>query len=395
MISKQKILIVDDRKENLVALRHVLQNVPAEIVVAESGNEALAATLDHEFALAILDVMMPGMSGFELAQYLRRDDKTRHLPVIFVTAAYPDEQHLFGGYDAGGVDYIVKPFVPEILLAKVRIFLELDRQKQQLQWQRDHLETLVAARTTELAAELATRKQAEDTLRIKNEELARFVYTASHDLKTPLVTIKAFLGALREDLDAANQDNIDKDLFYLHTAADKMQRLLDELLEMSRVGRVVNAPVAIKLKELVEEATSIVAGRIAERGVAVTIDVGELVLTGDRQRLAEIWQNLIDNAAKYMGEQAAPCIEIGVDHRESGPVFYVRDNGLGIEPQYHEKVFGLFDKLDPASEGTGLGLALVKQIVELNEGQIWVESAGAGQGSCFYFTLPAAVTSRR
>jgi len=161
---QQKILIVDDRKENLVALRQILRDVDAGIIEASSGNEALAATLDHSFALAILDVMMPGMSGFELAKHLRGDDATRLLPIVFVTAAYPDEQHIFSGYEAGAVDYIVKPFAPDMLLAKVRIFLEMDRQKQELQLHRDRLEMLVAERTAKLERELAERKRVEAAL---------------------------------------------------------------------------------------------------------------------------------------------------------------------------------------------------------------------------------------
>ncbi|OGQ97163.1 MAG: hypothetical protein A2521_16285 [Deltaproteobacteria bacterium RIFOXYD12_FULL_57_12] len=181
MHQTQKILIVDDKKENLVALRQVLHGVAAEIIEATSGNEALAATLDHNFAIAILDVMMPGMSGFELAGHLRTDDITRLMPIIFVTAAYPDEQHIFSGYEAGCVDYIVKPYVPEVLLAKVRVFLEMDLQRRELQRHRDQLETLVAERTRALEHELADRKQAEGKLR-ESEARYRDLVENSQDL---------------------------------------------------------------------------------------------------------------------------------------------------------------------------------------------------------------------
>lgn len=166
MTPKQKILIVDDRSENLVALRQVLKDTGAEIVSADSGNEALASTLDHSFALAILDVMMPGMNGYELAEHLRCDEATRLLPIIFVTALPPDEQHIFSGYESGAVDYIVKPYAPDILRAKVKIFLELDRQRQLLQWQRDNLDILVAERTKELEQALAQVKLLEGILPI-------------------------------------------------------------------------------------------------------------------------------------------------------------------------------------------------------------------------------------
>ncbi|MEW6367607.1 MAG: response regulator [Acidobacteriota bacterium] len=149
--SKQKVLIADDRKENLVALRHVLRDVDAEIVAATSGNEALAATLEHDFAVAILDVMMPGMNGYELAELLRGDKKTEVIPIVFVTASHADEQHMFKGYEVGGIDYIVKPYAPEVMVGKVRMFLELARHRQEQQRHRERLETLVAERTRELS----------------------------------------------------------------------------------------------------------------------------------------------------------------------------------------------------------------------------------------------------
>ena len=150
MTARQKVLIVDDRRENLFALRQILHEVDVEVIEATSGNEALAATLDHDFAVAILDVQMPGMTGFELANYLRGDKKTQELPIVFLTAVYGDEQHVFKGYEAGGIDYITKPYSPKVLLCKLKVFLEMDRNRRELTMHRDHLETLVAARTAEL-----------------------------------------------------------------------------------------------------------------------------------------------------------------------------------------------------------------------------------------------------
>ena len=171
MIDKQKILMVDDRKENLVALRQVLIGVDAEFVEATTGNEALAAALNHKFAVAILDVQMPGMSGYELAEHLRGEGKTRMIPIVFLTAAYTDEQHMFKGYEAGGVDYITKPYSPAVLLGKLKIFLEIDRNRQELEMYRDHLETLVELRVKELnclysvsSLIAGTRKSISDTI---------------------------------------------------------------------------------------------------------------------------------------------------------------------------------------------------------------------------------------
>ena len=242
--------------------------------------------------------------------------------------------------------------------------------------------------------DITARWQARLELQEKNAELERFIYLISHDLKSPLVTIKAFLGYLEQDLARSNTGRIAQDMDYLRAAADRMGQLLEELLSLSRIGRVVRPPVRVGYGELVKEALRLTAGGIVERGVVVRVDDAAVTLVGDRARLMEIWQNLVENGVKYMGEQTAPLIEIGVERRGREQVFFVRDNGMGIEPCYQEKVFGLFEKLDPKSEGTGLGLALVKRIVELYRGHIWVESAGAGQGTCVRFTLPEAVEER-
>jgi PAS domain S-box-containing protein len=241
--------------------------------------------------------------------------------------------------------------------------------------------------------DITDRKEKERQLIEKNAELERFTYAVSHDLKSPLVTIRAFTGFLQQDLAATDAASIEKDIHHIVAAAEKMQRLLDELLQFSRVGRVVNPSVPVNYRVLVAEVLATVAGSLATRGVTITVTGDDVTLQGDRPRLAEIWQNLIDNAVKYMGEQSAPCIEIGVENVTGEPVFYVRDNGIGIDPCYQEQVFGLFEKLDSKSEGTGLGLALAKRIVELYQGRLWFESAGWNHGTCFRFTLPATLIS--
>ena len=242
-----------------------------------------------------------------------------------------------------------------------------------------------------VATDITERKLVEKKIEEKNAELERFSYMISHDLKSPLVTIKTFLGYLEQDLAASDTLRIDKDFFFMRNAAEKMGQLIDDLLEMSRVGRVVNPPVRITFRELVKEALDLLAGTIAEKGIAMTMDAAEVQLYGDRPRLVEIWQNLVENAVKFMGDQPTPRIEIGVSRSNNEPEFFVCDNGVGIEQAYGEKVFGLFEKLDQQSDGTGLGLALVKRIVEQYGGKIWIESEGRGKGTCFRFTLPGAV----
>lgn len=232
------------------------------------------------------------------------------------------------------------------------------------------------------------REKLIEELEAKNAELERFTYTVSHDLKSPLITIKGFLGFVKEDSRSGNVLRLESDIQRISDAAEKMQNLLNDLLELSRIGRLTNKPQEIRFNELVAEALELVHGRISQRGITVHVDGNLPNIFGDRQRIHEVLQNLIDNAAKFMGDQPSPRIEIGQQGELSGkPVFFVRDNGIGILPEYKDRIFGLFDKLDMQTEGTGVGLALVKRIVEFHGGQVWVESE-LGKGSTFYFTLP-------
>ena len=232
------------------------------------------------------------------------------------------------------------------------------------------------------------REELVKKLEAQNAELERFNYTVSHDLKTPLVTIKGFLGYLEQDVKTGNVERLQKDTQRIANAVDKMNHLLHDLLELSRIGRMVNPPQQIDTEQLVREAVETVRGRLEERGVIVHVHPNLPPLYGDRSRLIEVLQNLIENSTKYMGDQKNPQIEIGQAREDNGkPIFFVRDNGMGLAPEYHERIFGLFNKLDATSEGTGVGLAIVKRIVEFHGGRIWVESE-LGKGSTFYFTLP-------
>ncbi|HEY3476828.1 MAG TPA: ATP-binding protein, partial [Anaerolineales bacterium] len=240
---------------------------------------------------------------------------------------------------------------------------------------------------------LGEREKLINELERKNAELERFAYTASHDLKSPLITIKGFLGFLRDDAESGNLVRLESDIRRISDAADKMQRLLNDLLELSRVGRMVNKPQSIDLNTMIPEVLELLHGRIHAGNIRVSVDNDLPQIYGDRPRLMEVWQNLIDNAAKFMGDQPNPHIEIGRagTGMDGSPVLFVRDNGVGIDSKFHDRIFGLFDKLDPHSEGTGIGLAIVKRIVELHGGSIWVESEPA-QGATFLFTLPQRET---
>jgi len=277
-----------------------------------------------------------------------------------------------------------------------------EQAEEQLRHYQKNLENLVDARTLELRQsnqhledEIAEhqRTQAErerliQELESKNAELERFAYTVSHDLKAPLITIKGFLGFVREDALSGNTQRLGADIERIGEAADKMHALLNDLLELSRIGRMMNQSEAVPFADLLKDAIELIQGRLQERDVKVNIAPELPIIYGDRQRLLEVVQNLLDNAAKFMGGQIKPQIEIGMQGYENNqPILYVRDNGIGVAPQYHERIFGLFNRLDQKVEGTGIGLTLVKRIIETHGGRIWVESE-AGQGATFFFTLP-------
>ncbi|MBC7875832.1 MAG: PAS domain S-box protein [Anaerolineales bacterium] len=235
--------------------------------------------------------------------------------------------------------------------------------------------------------ELSQKRDFIEELESKNAELERFTYTVSHDLKSPLVTIKGFLGYLERDAQENNFEKFRHDVERIEAAVAKMQNLLKDLLELSRVGRLMNAPVEVTFHEIVKDALEIVHGQIQAKNILIEFHNNKAILKCDRIRMVEVLQNLIDNAIKFMGSQPRPRIEIGEffnDKKET--VFYVKDNGIGIAPEFQDKIFGLFDKLNIDSDGTGIGLALVKRIIEVHGGRIWVESQ-VGSGTTFYFTL--------
>jgi light-regulated signal transduction histidine kinase (bacteriophytochrome) len=244
-----------------------------------------------------------------------------------------------------------------------------------------------------LANELLQRQTFIDELEAKNAELERFTYTASHDLKSPLVTITGFLGYLEKDALTGNQERMKSSIARINSAAAKMQELLNDLLELSRIGRLMNPAEDVPFGEIVHEAVARVRGRLDEAKAVVKIQGDFPIVRCDRVRLVEVVQNLIENAVKYAKPNSTPHIEIGSNNViENGQsIFHVRDDGIGIAPQYHERIFGLFNKLDAQSEGTGIGLSLVKRIIEVHGGRVWVESE-KDMGATFYFSLSTSQT---
>jgi len=245
-----------------------------------------------------------------------------------------------------------------------------------------------------ISRDITERKRAEEErvqlikeLEAKNAEMERFTYTVSHDLRSPLVTIRGFTGMLREDLARNEKEKVEADLKYIENGATKMERLLNDTLELSRIGRVANPPEDVPFGELVREALEETSAKIKSSGVEVAVADDLPTVHVDRMRIVEVLVNLIENSINYMGEQPHPKIEIGYRADEGEIVFFVRDNGIGIEPSQHEKVFELFYKVDRSTKGTGAGLAIVKRIIEVHGGRVWIESE-KGKGCTVCFTLP-------
>ena len=353
-----RILVVDDEPVNRMVLSLYLVSEGYEVDLVESGADALRLLDEQSFDLVLLDVMMPKMSGYEACRTLRRHYPLEELPVIFLTAKN-QVSDLVEGLDAGGNDYVAKPVDKDELVARVRTHLEL----------------------------LSVHRQ----LKARNAELARFNYSIAHDLKNPLTTILNYLGMVQQDVASGSTERLEQDLEHLEAAAQKLCRQLDELFELTRVGVRPNPPEEIALGELVEEALAELAEPISKKGVVVEVSDELPDVVGDRARIKEAVRHLLANAVSYMGQPATPKIEVSVRREPAGAAqaVTVRDNGVGIDPKYHKKIFDLFERLEPeASEGTGIGLTLVKRIVEIHGGRVWVESEGRGRGSTFCFTLP-------
>jgi signal transduction histidine kinase len=388
---KPVILLVDDRPENLTALEALLGDMEIETARALSGNEALRLTLKQDFALVLLDVQMPAMDGFETAELMRSNPKTRHLPIIFVTAGMKEVKYQFKGYDAGAVDYLAKPIEPVILRSKVRVFRDLYLQRRELEDHRQHLQSLVDQRTAELskaAQELEQRVITRtEELQLANQQLEAFAYSVSHDLRAPLRHIDAFSQMLMTDHAERLDEEAQAILHRIVTGCEQMGRLIDAILTLSKTARQPLNKVIVNTDRLVRQAYEELTTDMTLQKITFVVHPLPECLA-DPLLLNQVLVNLIGNAIKYSRKQDSPRIEVGCSQESGKPVYYVRDNGSGFNMNYADKLFGVFQRLHSSNEfeGTGVGLAIVQNIIQRHGGRVWAE-AEAGKGATFYFTL--------
>ena len=362
MNSKPKILIVDDKPENLVALRTVLKDLNVELIEAGSGDEALRKSLHHEFALALLDIQMPLMDGYELAGILREEKKTMQLPFIFISAVYTDNLNVFKGYEKGAFSFITKPFQPEILINKVKFFIDKHQQE---------------------VALFALNEE----LKNSNRELEAFSYSVSHDLRAPLRALAGYVETLKEDCGAALSENCNHVISKIDSKTSQMGMLIDDLLAFSQLGRRDLRKTEVRMNELIERILNDIPDAVKAKS---QITVGRLHnITADYNLIRQVMFNLISNALKYSSKKDNPVIEISSEEHGGEIVFSVKDNGAGFDMKYADKLFGVFQRLHSQDqfEGTGAGLAIAHRIITKHNGRIWADGKD-DDGAIFYVSLP-------
>ncbi len=363
------VLLVDDLRDNLVALEALIRGPGRRIHTATTGEQALSLMLEHEFALAILDVQMPGMNGFELAELMRGTARTRHIPIVFVSAAGRELNYAFQGYENGAVDFLHKPLDPQAVRSKVAVFVDLSRQRQALQ---------------------AAQQELERAVRMRDD----FMSLVSHELRNPLNSVFLQAQLRRRMLDkpggpdpAAMRTMVERDERQIRS----MIRLLDDMLDVSRLrtGHLAMVPAPLDLAALVRGAAQALDEPARAAGSPIAVEAPEhLPLVADEFRIEQVVNNLLTNALRYGGGKP---VALSLRAEPGGAVLTVRDQGMGIAAADHERIFGQFERTEGAQQvpGLGLGLFISRQIVQAHGGSIAVCST-PGEGAEFILRLPAA-----
>jgi len=421
------LLIVDDEPANLAVATDYLAGYGFQIKIAQTGETGLELARLAQPDLILLDVRLPGIDGFETCRRLKADVRTQDIPVIFMTVATKTEDKVTG-FEVGGVDYITKPFQQEEVLARVTTHLHLRQLTRMLEEQNEQLQSVqealyranesleqrVAERTAELAQvnailqeQIAERKRAEEEIRrlnreleqrvldrtaqlkTANEELEGFVYSVSHDLRAPLRHIDGFLELLQQRRTTEALDEHSRHyMSNISSAARRMGQLIDDLLAFSRMGRNEMSKMPVDLNALTQEIVQELAPET--QGRAIRWRIADLpTVSGDRAMLRQVLTNLIANALKFTQGRTPAEVDIDCQAGEKETIIFVRDNGVGFDMAYADKLFGVFQRLHSTEEfeGTGIGLANVRRIINRHGGRVWAEGE-VNQGATFYFSLP-------
>lgn len=405
-----KILLVDDREDNLLSIETILEPDGYKFVKASSGRQALKILLtEFDFALILMDVKMPNLNGFETASLIYEREKLKHIPIVFITANNYGEENIYKGYRTGAVDYIYKPINPELLRAKVSVFVDLYQKTHRLVMQEQKL----VAINKNLQIEVQERKMSEEKIKelnrqlleniarleSANKDLDRFAFMASHDLQEPLRKIRIFSDLLfvkyKDLLDEDGKMNIVR----IQGAAERMQALIKDILTFSKISIEKGTFVKTSLNSVVEDVLNELEGQVQEKNAKIIVDKLPS-LHVNPGLIRPLFYNLISNALKYCKKNTSPVVNIhsempGVPDANAKPLehrfcrIYVQDNGIGFDQKYSEEIFGMFKRLHLNSEyeGTGIGLALCKKIVEEHNGYISAKSK-VNEGSTFIISLP-------
>jgi len=387
-----RILIVDDLPENLLALNALIRREGRTIFQSSRGEEALELLLEHEFALAILDVQMPGMSGFELAQIMRSTEKTRNIPIIFVTAAGKESNYAFQGYETGAVDFLYKPLDMDAVRGKVNVFVELHHQRQEVRRQVQALEKSRLAQQALLLELQTSQAELQASIRMRDD----FMSVVAHELRTPLNTLFLEAQLRKMQLDRGRADIFSPEHLQTMVARDKrqvqaMMRLIDDMMDVARIrsNRLSIQPGAVDLPALLARVVDNLSNQALAAGSAITLHADAPVTAQwDEFRIEQVVINLLTNALRY--GQGKP-VEVRMTPLPDGVRIDVRDQGQGISEPDQQRIFGQFERVasreGDGTGGLGLGLYITRQLVEAHGGSITVESQ-PGQGSVFTVRLP-------
>jgi len=391
VVSVGKILVVDDTAANLVAAEAALAPLERPIVTANSGQEALACLLEQDFALVLLDVNMPDMDGFETARFIRSYERTKHVPIIFVTAREHDQASVLRAYSLGAVDFLFTPLVPEVLRAKASVFVTLHERTEQLAIER--LERAFENRRRDF--ETATLRRERDALEEYDRRKDSFLAILAHELRNPLAPLRTLIDLIHSD---PKRGLTSKMVDVLERQTNVLIRLVDDLLDLSRIkaDKIELRPEHVDLRDVVEAAIVTSRPLLEQRRHTLTVDApSRQMVVVDSIRMTQVVCNLINNAARYTN--AGGCIDVAVGETEEFAFIRVRDNGIGIPTELQDTIFNMFVQERVRSDGSGglgLGLALARRLVELHRGSIVCSSEGANKGSTFEVRVPRLGTAR-